>query len=336
MNVIEPTPAVQYHIADGITPQAEIARVAQWLADAAPGPHSAPVLSISRLTGDALALGRYQRGETALTGQFTGETVRRLTGGRSSRFGEGLVSVCLIVPDLFSLTGARSADKTINRGVRGLLRAMGSLGLPALYGGRDMITVTRKPVAMVSMEALENGVCLFQGIVGMATVAAPDESWLTTPPATGLGGAPWAPLTEFRPDLGFKELADAVVAGYTRALDRELVAASAPPSEGAAPGATWKSAGYGWSAPVEVPIGVVEAGVRMEDGRIAGVSLCGDFIAATALVERLEMDLIGAELDPNAVGRAINGVFSGGQGILGLTTLVSIRDAVLDAGNAPS
>ena len=138
-------------------------------------------------------------------------------------------------------------------------------------------------------------------------------------------------MSEFRPDLSFRELADALLAGYARALDRELVAASTPPSEGALPVADWEAADYAWSSPIEVPIGVVEAGIRMEAGLIAQASLCGDFIAATALVKRLETNLVGLRADANAVGLAINGVFSGGQGVFGLITLESLRDAILDA-----
>ncbi len=325
---------IRYLIADGITPEEEIARAAALLSGIVPGDGS-PLLMISGLLGDGLALGRYQRAETALTGAYSGSVHRRLTGGRTCRYGGGQVSICLIVPDLFALSGARTFDKTINRGVRGLLRTLTALvGLPALYGGRDVATITRQPVAMVSMDALDNGVCLFQAVVGLDQSVVPSAEWLTTAPVTGIDGAVSAPLTGWLEGLTFDPLAEALVTGYGTATGRDMTPFGDIPPTSAMEmeSAPWEGSGnYLWSAPATIPIGMLEAGVSVTDGVISGMRLCGDFIVATRQMARLESALVGISVDSLAVGQALDGVFSGGGGILGITRLASLRDVVLDA-----
>src|SRR5512147_1349500 len=52
-------------------------------------------LVIAELTGDAASLGRFQRVGRSLAKR----EVRRLTGGRSTLYGDGIVSLCALTPE---------------------------------------------------------------------------------------------------------------------------------------------------------------------------------------------------------------------------------------------
>ncbi|MBI5137421.1 MAG: hypothetical protein HZA24_08835 [Nitrospirae bacterium] len=325
-------PAIQYRVLDAIAPEAELALVRALLTGAEAGPDGPPLLTVARLAGEGIALGAHQRAATALASPHPEPVLRRLSGGRVSRYGAGQVSVCLIVPDIHALTGAFTVDRVINRAVRGVLKALNALGLNALYGGRDVATVTRRPVALLGMEGRVDGVSLFQAVIGLERVAAPEPGWVAVPPPAGMGGAPWAALSELRPGLTFGALADALLKGYADATGRDLAAAPGPAPDGL-PAPASADGGHAWSAPLPVPIGLLEAGVTLDGGALADVALRGDFITTSAALDALAAALRGLPPERDAVGRAVDRVFAADapHGIMGLTSLAVIRDAVLDA-----
>jgi hypothetical protein len=78
------------------------------------------------------------------------------------------------------------------------------------------------------------------------------------------------------------------------------------PSEGDPPDPPLREheAGWRWSGRAEVPIGVVEALVRMEGAVIAEARLRGDFLAPAEQVRALERSAVGLAGDPAALGAA--------------------------------
>src|SRR4029079_16786911 len=107
------------------------------------------VLRIYTFPGDVLAAGRWHL--TPPTAADAGEAfVRRLTGGRALALGEGYLGISLLLPHRSALFAedplALAPFQIANRYVRGLLRALKQLGLPAFYPGRDLVTVNRRPI----------------------------------------------------------------------------------------------------------------------------------------------------------------------------------------------
>jgi len=335
------TERIDYEVYDGISGADELALVAARLADSSAD--AAPRLMISRLTGHATALGRHQRETTTLVANHGQPLLRRLGSGRATAYGDGQVSLCLIVPDLHAYAGVHDPIKVINRGVRGLLRALKTFGLRAIYGGRDMVTVQRRPVALLSMEALTGealssealpgGVCMFQAIIGLSRQAMPDSACLQMAAAAGLGGEPWMPLAEVVDAITFERLVEAIVSGYGKETGRELLPSQPDAAPAPLPNRPGDGEGYTWSAPVTVPIGRLQAGVRVADGSLADTALCGDFIVGSAALVDLSAALSGAAPEPRSVGLAVDRVFAGelGHSILGVSDLGVIRDAILQA-----
>src|SRR5512134_690140 len=80
-------------------------------------------LVLSELTGEAGALGRFQApGRSCAAREH-----RRLTGGRSTRCGDGIVSVCALAPSpqaWLDEDAVLSGPRLLNRLVRGLLAGL--------------------------------------------------------------------------------------------------------------------------------------------------------------------------------------------------------------------
>ena len=168
------------HLA-AVDPLRELASTAQLMASVARGRERGEggAIQLATLRGQALGVGRYQP-LTRLLATAGGEPdptqsptnlVRRWTGGHATAYGDGILSVSLIVPGPSAWLPAGEnipAEKLLNRHVRGLLRAFSALGAPAFYPGRDCVTVAARPVAYVSCERDAAGVCLVQAIVGLS------------------------------------------------------------------------------------------------------------------------------------------------------------------------
>jgi len=168
------------HLA-AVDPLRELASTAQLMASVARGRERGEggAVQLATLRGEALALGRYQPLARALANPLeaapataSGATVvRRWTGGHATAYGEGILSLSLILPGpsaWLPATDKIPAEKLLNRYLRGLLRAISALGAPAFYPGRDCVTVAARPVAYVSCERDGTGVCLVQAIVGVS------------------------------------------------------------------------------------------------------------------------------------------------------------------------
>lgn len=285
-----PAPELHRIVLDGADAATELGVASALLAAAAAEPGAPPTLLVTRLTGDAHALGRFQPDPAASEGH-----VRRHTGGLACAYGAGIVSVCLVVPDRMAFAGVPFLDKLVNRAVRGTVRGLSSLGLKAAYGGRDFVSTDGRRAGLVSMAAEADGASLFQAVLGLAVPARDGEEW--------------APLAELVPDLDFKGLADALTRGHEKATGRTVVDRPAPTPAAAAPAGPEPD--LAWGPPVPVPIGTLAAGLRLDaEGKVAALGLRGEFMADTGFVSALGDALRGHVPEIGAVTRAVEEVLA--------------------------
>jgi hypothetical protein len=276
-------------VLDGADPRLEFGVTAALLAEARPDPAAPPTLVITRLTGAARALGRFQPAPAA-----PGSWVRRHTGGVACAYGAGMVSVVLVLPDLMAFGGVPFLDKVINRAVRGTVRGLASLGLAAAYGGRDFIAAAGRRVGLVAMAAEAGGPCLFQAVLGLDAPARAGKD---------VNGA-WAALKELVPDLDFGPLAEALTRGHLKATGRTVLDRPAPAPQDVPPAAPEPN--LAWGPAVAVPIGHLAAGLRLDRaGGVEARGLAGDFMADGGLVPALARALAGRVPDRGAVTRAV-------------------------------
>lgn len=258
-------------MAAGLSPRACVRHIEALLDAAEAG--ADPALLVATLAGDAAVLGRHQHGGTALVaGRVPAPVVRRSGGGRTLRLGAGTAAVALAIPRAAALGGETFApSRAINRMVRGLLRGLGRLGLPAppRYTDRDFVAAGEAEIAVVSMDARPGGALLFEAYLGLERTLAPGDGWSGYPPRPG------------RPARAIgrvDDLAGAIAWGHARAYGcvpepgGGLGEGGDPDPDPAEPGP---------SGPLEeVPIGFVHA--------LAGGRVRGDFIAPAFQVRRLE------------------------------------------------
>jgi hypothetical protein len=273
----------------------ELGTVRAWLESAAaPAAGVDGAIVVAGLAGEATALGRWQRAG----GSGAEPEVRRLTGGRSTQYGDGIVSLCAVAPSPLAWIDERgplSGPRLLNRWVRGLLAGLAAIGAPAAYLGRDFVSVRGRRVAAVSLERSAADRVLFQAVIGAARPYATAER---EPRSARL-----PPLPE--PTSLEREGADpgalrALAVGCARRWGLALVEAAPPEPLPVLPAA---EAPAGVSAgPVPIPIGELEAFVCLApDGTLSRVSLRGDWIAGSAAVALLESGLVGRRAEEPAL-----------------------------------
>jgi hypothetical protein len=322
----------------GVSPERELGGVAS-LAQRS----GTSALVVAELTGDAASLGCYQRaGKSRLDREL-----RRLGGGRSTRYGDGVVSLCALAPApqaWLDEPGVLTGPRLLNRLVRGLLTGLSRLGIQASYPGRDFVTASGRRLAYVSLSREASGVLLFQAVLGVGVPYTTEEREPSWP---GLPAAP-APTTLARervPVPGFDRIAGALVGGFADrfalSLDTEPLsseeerafAVGTQPPLADDPLAELRSAGA-----IATPIGDLEAHVALDaGGRLARVRLRGDWMAAKPDVEALEATLVG-ELPGSARVRELCGAWlaSPASLVVGLTGASALADAVARSARAYS
>jgi len=335
---VSPRPAAQA-LAEGA---ALAARVASPDAPAA-------TLYGAALTGQALALGAHQRAVQAVDlahARREGFTIlQRPTGGPTYRAGEGIAYLALGLRDASALLPC-PRDRVLNRNVRGALAGLSAAGLPVHYFGREFLSVERMPAVGCGWSRNAHGHVLLEFFVGASAPYAPDAAYVAYPPRADAAMTPKAPLTFAqafagkRPDTAAPD-ADALVAvalqrGWvaTYGLDVETAAPphATPLNDLSAHDVMEADDALRWSAPREVPIGFVSAGLRVEGGVITDARLAGDCFADDAGFTLLRDALVGNVPSPERFVAAINGAFGAeGAVIEGLRSLAPVRDAFLEA-----
>lgn len=325
--------------ARGVTP----GRLARWGTGLLAQDLGSATLVIAELEATSVLLGRHQRAASALDVKAVAARgwglERRLGGGKSIVITPGTVAVLLAVPPGSGLGMSLSADRAINRHVRGLLRGLGGGVGGAFYFGRDFVSADKRQVAIVSQDgAPGGGTQLFEAFVARETVLAlPDE--LSKYPVHGdarAGGPAHASLAELgRGREGFAGLAQAIANGYAQATGAALL----PIPEDAlddgddadvapAPPVVESDEGWAWSGVADVPIGFLEAQVQHEGGRVRAARLRGDFIAPAFAVRHLEAALAGCMLDFAQVAPLVDAALAlPGATIVGVPHLRIVADA---------
>ncbi len=324
---IEVVPAFEAIVLRSLAPWLLLGLEAHLL-DAAAAAPSAPILLVHAHPGRALSLGRYHpwNGPAERAGIFAW---RRLTGGRVLGSGEGWVGFAIIASHTGALLTERDAaiapERVMNRYVRGLLSAFKALGIDAFYPGRDAITAHGCEIAACSFEVNAAGAILFEAFVavnrGMEEVVHDLERF---DPGGELPSRIYGPdsasklVRELDRDLGFDELAQAIVSGYASSFGEPKRRGLTPVEHAQAEhrGAAMEAAGWlqslvadprcAASARIGAQRGTIEARIGLAgNGSIERFQLTGDFIANSSAIGRLESELRGNPLDPNAISRAL-------------------------------
>ncbi|MFN8546198.1 MAG: hypothetical protein U0807_18615 [Candidatus Binatia bacterium] len=329
-------------IEPGIAPAASVARDRALLAT--PPARGTGALRVHAFAGDVLALGRWHR-------RPTGNDVtlhRRLTGGRVVAAGDGFVGLSLVLPHRAALVAedwrALAPDQVMNRCVRGVLEGLKRLGVAAFYPGRDLITVERRPLGMVSFEVADGEAMLFEVVLSVARDMSVLPHLLDRADPTGVVTAPvlrpddvtsLVRLLGAAPEVG--EIARAIAAGCRIAFGVDIVPAPAAPLPRVL-GSEWLDsrtprADLPRHARVATMLGCLEAHVRLAgDGRLAAVQLAGDVIASSGTILGLERALVGCPATPGAVHQAVTQVLAAPERfVLGVDAPAVITDVVVQA-----
>jgi len=343
------------HLA-AVDPMRELASTAQLMASVARGRERGEggAIQLATLRGEARALGRYQQLARALETplgepdptQSPANLVRRWTGGHATAYGDGILSISLILPGPSAwLPAAESipAEKLLNRHVRGLLRAFSALGAPAFYPGRDCVTVSARPVAYVSCERDALGVCLVQAVVGLSRPYRVENAPAAPEEGVGAQATCLAELLRGPADLG-EQVGDAVLSAYAARHGLSLDVAA--PTELESQAVAEREARLRLHGPQEdsvegmvgsglfaTPIGGLEAFVALEQSRtLRRVRILGDFIADSAGVTELEEALRMRPADWHSVDGAVERILGGPEHFtLGLRERQTVTHAVLEA-----
>jgi lipoate-protein ligase A len=310
------------------------------LKQASADPTLAPTLVVAEFESEAIALGRFQRLESALEiSRVEGiELLRRNSGGRAIRIGPGALGLLLSVPDPTAFLGAPvPPDKVINRFVRGLLAGLTRCGAPggAHYFGRDFVSVQSKQVAVVGQDgssraalfeafvALEQTLALPAGFNGYPAHADPRAQGPEHVSLQVLRGKP----------VSFEAVAAAIVDGYASHHRCELSPIdSAEMPESALDAAVEDEAGFSDSGVAEIPIGFLEALVQAQADKVQQARIRGDFIAPAFAIRELEKSLCDCPLSFSELGKRVDAAFHlPGACVIGVQELRIFAEAVLAA-----
>ncbi len=321
---------LEWSIAEGLSPRGAIAS-ARTFSRRALDAGAAASLYCASFASEAVVLGRWQVAEQALVAEEASR-VRRWSGGPATQAGPGVA--------YFSL-GYRATDapmdtppgQTLNRGVRGMLRGLSSLGCPVHYFGREFLSAQKRPVASCSWGALADGSVVIDFFVGVSSSAFPraeHDGYAPRATAAMLGKLPTS-LSEMGAltTLSAMELATAIVSGHeaafgfsaARARDSELTSVEVPPEHARA---------LEWSRPREVPIGYVTTGAHFEDDSLADVQLGGDILQGDAAHERFREALLRRSPTASEVRDAINVAYGAPGAIEGVRSLDPLLSSVLE------
>ena len=274
-------------------------------------------IRVWRAAAAGVSLGRYHRrpeGAVALT--------RRITGGRPHGVGPGIVCMTGVYPSLDWLAAGHARllpEQVLNRALRPLLATLRGGGVDAFYPGRDLVTVSGRPLAVASFTALPDGVIVVTAAVAAATslsetaaaIRQADPEGVVTFDADALANgttleelAPGRATIDWAAELA-AHAAEAQVCEATVAADVLAPSTDVGPAfdalqgeRGAAP------AGQSLTYAIDM-LGAIEAAARLEGGRIAELTLSGDIIAPFATVEELSAALIGEPPTRAAADRAL-------------------------------
>jgi hypothetical protein len=301
-------------------------------------------LRVSRLAGDVLSLGRWHLAPGS-SGEVTLD--RRLTGGRVAASGAGFVRVSIALPHRSALTSADplalAPEQVLNRAVRGLLDALEGAGLPAIYPGRDQVTVGGRPIAVLGLEVDEAGATLIDAVLSVERDQSLLPHLLERADPAGVVTAPMIgpdDVTSMARGLGrtpsFDELVVQIRRGYESRLGITFVTEEPPVVDGDG-GAFVRARGarpeLDRRARSATMLGTLEAYCALgEDLRLRDVMLAGDLLVPSRTMARLEAALRGLAPRLDVVASAIDDVVrQPGEFVLGVHPLRTVAETIVRA-----
>jgi hypothetical protein len=301
----------RYLIQEKISAEEELKQAAYLLKKTAQT--KGPFILATLLSGGTMSLGRFQQARVAIKKQGP-STIRRWTGGRAFPYGSGMLSLCLIAPHWQSLIQEGiPLHKILNRYVRPLLATLKKMGLPAFYGGRDFLTVSRKPIGYLTFDVKANNALLMQFVLESQNLLSlrPLKEFVTI----------W--IENFlHQDIPWETFE------FSKLEKEKIHSQSLPPMEDPRE----NDPRMLWSDLCEIPIGSLYAGLKLEGQKIKEVILFGDFIANSPAISELEENLKGCPLEWKEIGRRVDLIFINPRNvILGLKSLSVFPDTILNA-----
>lgn len=295
------------------------------------------------LSGTAVVLGAYQHALHALDTQMIAQravsVVRRQTGGSAVSGGNGVLYAALGLLDASALMRC-PPGRILNRNVRGALAGLRSLGVPTHYFGRDFLSFGKDPGVYIAWDEAGDGRVLLEFFVGCS------ESFVLPPELIGYPEADEAPLRGKTPVtlrsvspkvVTEHEVLAAIAGGYAKAFDVTFENASdstdLEAQHALADVDPNDDRGLWWSDPQPEAIGFVSAGVRLDAaGRIEVGAVLGDFFQQRDCPAQLGARLRGCSPDAEAVGAALDAVYTARPGLIeGVRTLRTLEAALLQA-----
>lgn len=287
----------------------------------------------------------------------SGRICRRLSGGRAVPSGEGFLGFTLLLPHRSALVSDDpfhlSPYQVPNRCARGLLAALRALGLDAFYPGRDLVTVNRKAIAMVSFETDERGALAFDGIVALDRDFSRLPEWIEEADPNGhLRGEAFSPqlatslFAETGEHIPLRVVSEELRQGFQDQFRVETEARELSPLEIQAVqaiearefGDSWRTSRsprseLGLSAASPVTLGVFQVYLALEQERfLREVQFSGDFIANSAGIETLERELRLCPADWQSIALMVDQVYGRPENyVLGIGKLRTIPDTILKA-----
>lgn len=274
---------------------------------------------------------------------------RRRTGGRAIAFGDGFLGLSLVLPHRSALVSEdwRALDpaQVMNRCVRGVLRGLAAVGVPAFYPGRDIITVDRRVLGLVSFETTAAGALLFEAVLALDRDFTSIAELLDRLDPHGCITAPLVYAGEVtsvaaavRGSVAAADLATAIARGYAEAFHLDLApqgeAQVVPAELDAGQASLWLRSRVprpelDRRGTVPIQIGILEVYFTARAGRLGPVMLAGDFLANSAAVEGLERRLVGTPIDFASISGLTFEAFGRPESfVLGLTDLSAVAEAV--------
>ncbi len=300
---------------------------------------------VSTCDDDVVALGRWH---LALSGTPDLVVERRLTGGRVVAAGRGFVRVSIVLPHRSALVSedplALAPEQVLNRAVRGLLGTFEAAGLPALYPGRDLVTVANRPIAVLGLEVDDEGGTLVEAVVAVERDQSVLPHFLDRVDPEGVVAAPMIlpdQVTAMARELGWTPSLDELTAWLTIGfktrlgvdLTDEPMPAVAGEDEAAFLEARVRGPELDCSARTATMLGVLDVhGARSADGKIATVVLAGDLLAPSGTVARLEAALRGGPTDAVALDALLKGALQPPHDfLLGVGPVRTVADTIARA-----
>ena len=312
-------------------------------------------LRVYELAGNLLSIGRYHLAPIPSLPAQDVRLFRRLSGGRVVSSGQGFVGVALVLPHRSALVSenpfALAPFQVINRCVRGLLDACRLAGVSAHYPGRDLLTVQRRALAMVSFEIAAAGAMLFEAVLANGADFSSAPARLDAVDPAGVIKAEFLTpdratcfATEIGAALSIEEVADLVARGFMqqfgvtverRALTSLEQRAIKSASRRDVFGDRWlhqrvRRPGLNLSGSERTQLGFFEAFFALKQGRfIKDVCFAGDFIANSAAINRLERELRLCPAEWRAIDAVASDVLSAPENfILGIGPTRVIADTI--------